>query len=121
MRVALYLMPIFNPIPGSIIANQIRMSRLLNWKVHAHFSSALRGIKIAGEYWLHIQIESCDSDIDVQTGKKAGQENKEGSVIYFVPLKYIYIKWRRVRNYNSDYNSNRHFDFNFIILIRVII
>lgn len=65
MSVARYLMPNSNPSPGSIIANQIGMSHLLNWKVHAHFSSALRGTKIAGEYWLHIQIESCDSDIDV--------------------------------------------------------
>lgn len=55
-------------------------TRLLNWQVHAHFSSALRGTKIAGEYWLHIQIESMTAILMYRQGTKQAKKT-EDSVI----------------------------------------
>lgn len=46
LQVTPYVLPISSVTPGSIIANQTRMSTLLNWKPHIHFSPALRGTKI---------------------------------------------------------------------------
>lgn len=35
-----------------------------------------------------------------------------------MPVKHM--KWGKVLNYDSDFNSNYHLDFNFIILIIVV-
>lgn len=118
LHVTPLLMPISSPTPGSIIANQIRMSTLLNWKAHAHFSLALRGIKTAGHtgYRSIPKQNTVPVTLVYRTGTELTKKRK-GRVLCFVLLKCI--KWGRVLNYNSADNSNYHFDFNFITLIMI--
>lgn len=74
-------MPISNLTPGSIIANQIKMSSLLNWKSHTHFSSALREIKIVREYCLYNQIEHDDNHTDVDKEQSRPRKERRGSCV----------------------------------------